>query len=109
MTYNPDDFEGWDKLSFCTDEGPNMMAALRRLPDVCVNNSNCVLHRCQLAVKKACRAITLIKKVVLAGKAVVTYIKHCPAVATALHDLQVEAGVKKPYKVKQRNANALGH
>ena len=36
VTYYTDDFDGWDKL-------PNMMAGLRRLPDVCVNNSSCVL------------------------------------------------------------------
>ena len=32
VTYDLKDFAGWDKLSFCTDEGPHMGAAMRRLP-----------------------------------------------------------------------------
>ena len=42
-----------------------------------------------------------IKNVILAGKAVVAYIKHSPPVQSALHSLQKEAGVLKPHKVKQ--------
>ena len=101
VTYDPSEFSGWDRLSFCTDEGPNMVAAMRRLPDECKNNSNCVMHRCQLAVKGSCSAIVGIKNVILAGKAVVAYIKHSPPVQSALHSLQKEAGVLKPHKVKQ--------
>ena len=78
-----------------------MVAAMRRLPDECKNNSNCVLHRCQLAVKGACSAILGIRNVIQAGKAAVAYIKHSPPVQSALHTSQKEAGVLKPHKVKQ--------
>ena len=97
VTYDPSEFAGWEKLSFCTDEGPSMVAAMRRLPDECKSNSNCVLHRCQLAVKGACSTILGIKNVIQAGKAAVAYIKHSPPVQSALHTLQKEAGVLKPH------------
>ena len=45
--------------------------------------------------------ITSIKNVIQAGKAVVTYIKYSAPVQSALYDLQKQAGVVKPHKVKQ--------
>ena len=38
ITYDPSDFSGWDKLSFFTDEGPNMTAAINRLPVTAESN-----------------------------------------------------------------------
>ena len=65
------------------------------------NNSNCVLHRCQLAVKGACGAINGVKGIIVLAKSVVTYINHSAPVQHCLHQLQKDSGVRKPRKVKQ--------
>ena len=75
-----------------------MLAAMHRLPEEYKNNSNCVLHRCQLA---ACGAINGVKGIIVLAKSVVTYIKHSAPVQHCLHQLQKDSGVRKPRKVKQ--------